>query len=61
MEIYKVPENSRIKVIEEELNIKDELTLCELYDMYCLCTKDNGDTVYLNSWVNVEIVKIKEK
>lgn len=65
MELYKVPRNSRIKVVgdikvppaspmveEEEI-----LNFRSIDGMYSYCTRDDGEVVHLAAWTDVEIVE----
>ena len=51
MKLYDVPRNTRIKV--EYL----ELMFHHIDGMYSLCKTDDGETVHLAAWTEVEIVK----
>ena len=53
MELYKVPKNSRIKVMVEGEEI---LNFSHVDGMYSYCTRDNGEVVHLAAWTEVEIV-----
>ena len=51
MKLYDVPRNTRIKV--EDL----ELMFHHIDGMYSFCQTDDGETVHLAAWTEVEIVK----
>ena len=64
MELYKVPRNSRIKVVRDikvppasPMVEGEEILNFSLVDgMYSYCTRDNGEVVHLAAWTEVEIV-----
>ena len=51
MKLYDVPRNTRIKVGDLELNFK------HIDGMYSLCQTDDGETVHLAAWTEVEILE----
>jgi hypothetical protein len=67
MELYKVPRNSRIKVVTEDkvppgapqIKAGEELNFRSIDGMYSYCTRDNGEVVHLASWTDVELVDDK--
>ena len=54
MKLYEVPRNTRIKVEDLELNFH------HIDGMYSLCQTDDGETVHLAAWTEVEIVEKKK-
>ena len=69
MKLYDVPNNSRIKIIDDikvppsapKLTEGQELNFRSIDGMYSYCTTDSGDVVHLAAWAEVEIVNTKEK
>ena len=58
MELYNVPDNSRIEVVyNTEPLKKEELNFKHLDGMYSFCTRDNGEVVHLAGWTEVKIIK----
>jgi hypothetical protein len=65
MELYNVPNNSRIKVVAEDkvppgappVKEGEELNFRSIDGMYSYCTKDNGEVVHLVAWTEVEIIE----
>jgi hypothetical protein len=51
MKLYDVPRNTRIRI--EDL----ELMFHHIDGMYSLCQTDDGETVHLAAWTEVEVVK----
>ena len=51
MKLYDVPPNTRIKVKELELMFH------HIDGMYSICKTDDGETVHLAAWTEVEIVE----
>jgi hypothetical protein len=64
MELYKVPRNSRIKVVTEDkvppgapqIIEGEELNFRSIDGMYSYCTRDNGEVVHLAAWTDVELI-----
>ena len=64
MELYKVPRNSRIKVVRDikvppaspMVEGEEILHFSHVDGMYSYCTRDNGEVVHLAAWTEVEIV-----
>jgi hypothetical protein len=64
MELHKVPNNSRIRVISDikvppgapEIKAGDELNFRSIDGMYSYCTTDAGQVVHLVAWAEVEII-----
>lgn len=64
MELYKVPRNSRIRVVTEDrvppgapqINTGEELNFRSIDGMYSYCTRDDGEVVHLAAWTDVEII-----
>jgi len=67
MELYKVPRNSRIKVVTEDkvppgapqIIKGEELNFRSIDGMYSYCTRDNGEVVHLAAWTDVELIDDK--
>ena len=67
MELYNVPNNSRIKVIVEDkvppgapiITKGEELNFRSIDGMYSYCTRDSGEVVHLAAWTDVEIINEK--
>jgi hypothetical protein len=65
MELYKVPRNSRIKVVGDikippaslMVEVEEILNFSHIDGMYSYCTRDNGEVVHLAAWTNVEVVQ----
>ena len=51
MKLYDVPRNTRIKVEDLELNFH------RIDGAYSICKTDDGETVHLAAWTEVEVVK----
>lgn len=64
MKLYEVPNNTRIKVINNikvpiaapEINKNDILKFHDIDGIYSYCTKDDGTVVYLVAWAEVELL-----
>lgn len=64
MQLYNVPRNSRIKIINPEAPPPDglnpiqgeELNFSHIDGMYSYCTRDNGEVVHLKAWTEVEVI-----
>jgi len=65
MELYNVPNGSRIKVIVEDkippgapqITVGEELNFRNIDGMYSYCTRDSGEVVYLAAWTEVVVLK----
>ena len=65
MELFTVPRNTRIRVIEAEApppgglvpSNGEEYNFSHIDGMYSYCTDDNGNVVHLKAWTEVEIVE----
>jgi len=64
MELFKVPDNSKIRVIDPirvapgslESKIGDELLFREIDGMYSICINEDGKVIYLVAWAEVEVI-----
>lgn len=67
MELYNVPNNSRIKVLVEDkvppgapqVFEGEELNFRKIDGMYSYCNRDSGEVVHLVAWTEVEIINQK--
>ena len=65
MELYNVPNNSRIKIVTKDkvppgappVEAGEELNFRSIDGMYSYCTRDNGEVVHLAAWTDVEIIE----
>ena len=65
MELHKVPNNSRIKIVTKDkvppgappVDEGEELNFRSIDGMYSYCTRDNGEVVHLVAWTDVEIIE----
>lgn len=65
MKLYDVPNNSRIRVIDGTVSrppgdaapLGETLTFHHIDGMYSYCKTDDGETVHLAAWTDVEVVK----
>ena len=55
MKLFEVPENTRIKIGELELNFH------HVDGMYSYCTTDDGKVVHPSAFTDVEIVEKKDE
>lgn len=64
MQLYEVPNGTRIRVITPEAPPPEgipieakEYMFCHIDGMYSFCHDDDGNTVHLKAWTEVEIVE----
>lgn len=64
MELHKVPNNTRVRVIEPDITPPGaapaepkEYNFHHIDGMYSYCTDDSGNVVHLVAWQEVEIVE----
>lgn len=64
MKLYDVPNNSRIRVLDDTVSrppgdaapLGDVLNFQHVDGMYSLCTTNEGHAVHLAAWTDVEVV-----
>lgn len=65
MELFKVPNNTIVKIIKAEdappgaleLSDGEEVFFHHIDGMYSFCERHNGEIVHLKAWTEVEIVE----
>jgi hypothetical protein len=65
MELYKVPRNSKIRVIGDiktppsshPIEVDDILEFSHIDGMYSYCKNSKGEVVHLAAWTEVEIIE----
>jgi len=66
MELYKVPKNSKIKIIDKDVKnppaslpqkAGDVLNFSHIDGMYSYCTDKDDNVVHIAAWTDVEVVK----
>lgn len=65
MKLYDVPNNSRIRVIDDDPSrpvgdtspLGEVLSFHHIDGMYSYCKTDDGETVHLAAWTDVEVVE----
>jgi len=65
MKLYEVPNNSRIKVLNDikvppaapPIESGEELKFIKIDGMYSLCKKDDGTICHLVAWADVVVIK----